>query len=147
MRAEDAERGRDEPDPETEKRLLRERTPFGARGDTGRERMLGGCGVAEISSLDPTRCSLIVSSGEVKVGLTGEDKIPCFLMESTTSKSPLGSTAPDESDGIPRPARTDLQSRIVRNEARIKKKQGICAPLTKDGVLNRVDPVLRLIRV
>lgn len=52
-RATEDERGRVEPDPETEKRLLRERTAVGERGDTGRERKLGDRGITgTTSSLD-----------------------------------------------------------------------------------------------
>lgn len=114
VRAKEGERGRIEPDPETEKRLLRERTPFGDRGDDGRERTLGGRGVAETSSVDPFCSGLLVSSGELKDDLTGEGNIPCIRMESITSKSPRGSGTLDELDGIPRPARTDLQDRVMR---------------------------------
>jgi len=114
VRGDEGERGRVEPDPETEKRLLRESTPFWGRGDAGRERTLGGCDVAETSSLDPFSCGLFVSSAELKDGLTGEGSIPCMRMESITSKSPRGSGAPDELDGIPKPALTDLQDRVMR---------------------------------
>ena len=108
VRAREGERGRVEPDPETEKRLLSERTPFGERGDDGRERTLGGRGVAETSSLDPFCSGLLVSSGELKDGLIGEGSISCIRMDSITSKSPRGSGTLDELDGMPRPARTDL---------------------------------------
>ena len=119
VRGEDeGERGRAEPDPETEKRLLRESTPVWGRGDAGRERKLGGCDVAETSSLDPFCCGLFVSSAELKVALTGEGSIPCIRMESITSKSPRGSGAPDELDGIPKPALTDLQDRVMRKVAK-----------------------------
>ena len=114
VRASEGERGRVDPDPETEKRLLRESTPFCGRGDAGRERTLGGLGVAETSSLDPVCCSWFVPSAEAKDGLTGEGSIPCMRMESITSKSPRGSGAPDELDGIPNPARTDLRDSIMR---------------------------------
>jgi hypothetical protein len=109
VRAKEGERGRAEPDPETEKRLFKERTPFCERGDAGRERTLGGRGGGPTSSLDEFCCGLLVSSGGLKDDLTGEGSIPCIRMESITSKSPLGSGTPDELDGIPRPARTDLR--------------------------------------
>jgi len=140
--AKEGERGRVEPDPETEKRLLRERTPFGERGDDDRVRTLGGRGVAETSSLDSFCSGLLVSSGELKDDLTGEGSIPCMCMESITSKSPRGSGTLDELDGIPRPARTDLQDRIVRKAARVDMRPCVCAPLVKDGILNRADPLL-----
>ena len=142
VRAKEGERGRVEPEPETEKRLLRERTPFGERGDDGRERKLGGRGVGAASSLDPFGSGLLVSSGALKEGWTGECSIPCIRMESITSKSPRGSGTLDELDGIPKPARTDLQDRIVRKAASVNKRPGECAPLAKDGIFNRVDPVL-----
>ncbi len=110
VRVKEGERGR-EPEPETEKRLLRERTPFGERGDDGRERKLGGRGVAAASSLGPFRSGLLVSSDGLKDDLAGECTMPCIRMESITSKSPRGSGTLDELDGIPRPARTDLQDR------------------------------------
>jgi len=114
VRASEGERGRVDPDPETEKRLLRESTPFGDRGDDGRERVLEGFGVTQTSSLlDPFSCGLFVSSAEPKDGLTGEGSIPCLRMESITSKSPRGSGTPDELDGIPKPARTDLWPRTA----------------------------------
>jgi len=148
-RANEGERGLVDPDPETEKRLLRESTPFGDRGDDGRERVLGGFGVTQTSSLlDPFCCGLFVSSAEPKDGLTGEGSIPCLRMESITSKSPRGSGTPDELDGIPKPARTDLQDKVaMRKVKKACKRSSICAPLAKHGVLNRVDPILRLIRV
>jgi len=118
VRASEGERGRIDPDPETEKRLLRESTPFCGRGDAGRERTLGGFGVAETSSHDPFCCGLFVSSVEPKDDLTGEGSIPCMRMESITSKSPRGSGIPDGLDGIPNPARTDLQDRIMRKVAK-----------------------------
>jgi hypothetical protein len=142
VRAKEGERGRIEPDPETEKRLLSERTPFGDRGDDDRERTLGGRGVAETSSLDPFCSGLLVSSGELKDDLTGEGNIPCIRMESITSKSPRGSGTLDELEGIPRPARTDLQDRIMRKAARVNKGLCVCAPLAKDDILNRIDPLL-----
>lgn len=143
VRAKEGERGRVEPEPETEKRLLRERTPFGERGDDGRERKLGGRGVGAASSLDPFGSGLLVSSGALKEDWTGECSIPCIRMESITSKSPRGSGTLDELDGIPKPARTDLQDRIIRKAASVNKQPGEkCAPLAKDGILNRVDPVL-----
>ena len=142
VRAKEGERGRVEPEPETEKRLLRERTPFGERGDDGRERRLGGRGVVAVSSFDPFCSGLLVSSGELKEDVTGECSIPCIRMESITSKSPRGSGTLDEKDGIPRPARTDLQDRIMRKATSVNKQPGKCAPLAKDGTLNRVDPVL-----
>jgi hypothetical protein len=122
VRAKEGERGRVEPDPETEKRLLRERTPFAERGDDGRDRRLGGRGVAETSSLDPSSSGLLVSSSELKADLTGEGSIPCIRMESITSKSPRGSGTLDELDGMPKPARTDLQDRIMRKAARVNKR-------------------------
>lgn len=142
VRAKEGERGRVEPEPETEKRLLRERTPFAGRGDDGRERKLGARGVAAVSSVDPFCSGLLVSSAELKEDLTGECSIPCIRMESITSKSPRGSGTPDELDGIPRPARTDLQDNIVRKAASVNERPGECAPLAKDGILNRIDPVL-----
>ncbi len=145
VRAKEGERGRVEPEPETEKRLLRERTPFGGRGDDGRDgrvRRLGGRGVVVTSSLNPFCSGLLVSSGELKEDLTGECSIPCIRMESITSKSPRGSGTLDELDGIPRPARTDLKDRIMRKRARVNKGPSECAPLAKDSILNRVDPVL-----
>jgi hypothetical protein len=142
VRAKEGERGRVGPEPETEKRLLRERTPFGERGDDGRERKLGGRGVVAFSSFDPFCSGLLVSSGELKEDLAGECSIPCIRMESITSKSPRGSGTLDELDGIPRPARTDLQDKIMRKVASVNKRPGECAPLAKDGILNRVDPVL-----
>jgi hypothetical protein len=115
-RGDEGERGRVEPEPETEKRLFRESTPFWGRGDAGRERTLGGCDAAVTSSLNPFCCSLFVSSAEV--GLTGEGSIPCIRMESITSKSPRGSGAPDGLDGIPKPALTDLQDRNMSKAAK-----------------------------
>ena len=142
VRAKEGERGRAEPEPETEKRLLRERTPFGERGDDGRERKLGGRGVVAVSSLGPFCSGLLVSSGELKEDLTGECSIPCIRMESITSKSPRGSGTLDELDGIPRPARRNLKDRTVRRAASVNKRLGECAPLAQDSILNRVDPVL-----
>lgn len=143
VRGDEGERGRVEPDPETEKRLFRESTPFWGRGDTGRERTLDGCDGAVTSSLDPFCCGLFVSSAGLKVGWTGEGSIPCIRMESITSKSPRGSAAPDGLDGIPKPALTDLQDRDMSKEAKANREaEHICAPLTEDGVLDRVDPIL-----
>jgi hypothetical protein len=142
VRAKEGERGRDEPDPETEKRLLRERTPPGERGDDGRVRTLGGRGVAETSSLDPFCSGLFVSSAELKDDLTGEGSIPCICIESITSKSPRGSGTLDELDGIPRPARMDLQDGVMRKAARVNRRLCIHAPLAKYGVLDRINPVL-----
>ena len=79
--------------------------------------------------------------------MAGEGSMPCIRMESITSKSPRGSCTPDKLDGIPRPARTDLQDRIIRKAEKAKGGPGICLPLAKDGVLYSIDPVLRLIRV
>lgn len=87
VRVKEGERGRVEPEPETEKRLLRERTPFCERGDAGRERTLG----RDDSSLEDPFRGLYASSG-----LVGEGSIPCIRIDSITSKSPRGSGAPDE---------------------------------------------------
>jgi hypothetical protein len=116
-RANEGERGRAEPDPETEKRLLRERTPLAARGVTGRERKLGGFGEKTSSLEDTICCTLFASSGSsgtLEVGSADEESIPCIRIESITSKSPRGSSTPDGLDGIPRPARTDLHGKIIR---------------------------------
>jgi hypothetical protein len=142
VRAKEGERGRDEPDPEMEKRLLRERTPLAERGDNDRGRTLGGRGVAGTFSLDPFCSGLLVASGELKEVLTGEGSIPCICMEGMTSKSPRGSGTLDELDGIPRPARMDLQDGIMRKAARVNRMPCIRAPLAKYGALNRVNPVL-----
>ena len=58
-RANEGERGRVEPDPETEKRLLRERTPLGERGDVGRDRVFGG---RDDSSLEDPFCGILFAS-------------------------------------------------------------------------------------
>jgi hypothetical protein len=71
-----------------------------------------------------------------KDDLTGECSIPCIRMESITSKSPRGSGTLDELNGIPRPARMDVQDRIMRKAASVNKQPGECAPpLAKDGIL------------
>ena len=114
----------------------------GSEADDGRERKLGGRGVVAVSSVDPFCSGLPVSSAKLKEDLTSECSIPCIRMESITSKSPRGSGTLDEKDGIPRPARTDLQDRIMRKATSVNKQPGKCAPLAKDGTLNRVDPVL-----
>ena len=143
-RANEGERGRVEPEPETEKRLLRERTPFGERGDAGRERTLGG----DDSSLEDPFCrDLFASSGTLKDGLVGEGSIPCIRIDSITSKSPRGSGAPDELVRMPRPARTELEERAMSKTLIKKPDKGICVPLAKDCILDRVDPILRLIRI
>jgi hypothetical protein len=111
-RANEGERGRTEPDPETEKRLLRERTPLGKRGDAGRD---GGRELertfsdGDDSSLEDPFCRVLVaSSGALIDGLVGDESIPCMRIDNITSKSPRGSGTPDELVRIPRPARTDL---------------------------------------
>ena len=148
-RADEGERGR-EPDPETEKRLLRDRTPVGERGVTGRERTLGGLGEETPSLEGPMYSTLLASSGSsgtLEDGLaSGEGSIPCIRIESITSKSPRGSGTPDVLDGIPRPARKDLCNKTIRKLTAVK-RPGICVPLTKDSVLYRVNPTLRRIRV
>ena len=101
-RANEGERGLVAPEPETEKRLLRERTAFDGRGDDGRERRLG----ADDSSLEEPFCRvLLASSGR----LVGEGSIPCIRIDIMTSKSPRGSGTPEELVRMPRPARTDLE--------------------------------------
>ena len=108
-RANEGERGRVVPDPETEKRLLRERTPFGERGDAGR-RTLEGFRGEDMSSLEEPLCRALFRSSEtLKDGLVGEGTIPCIRMDSITSRSPRGSDTPDALVRMPRPARTDLQ--------------------------------------
>jgi hypothetical protein len=145
------ERGRAEPDPETENRLLRERTALAARGVTGRERKLGDLGGEETSSVEDTACFTLLapsdSSGALKGGLVGEESISCIRIDSITSKSPRGSGTPDGLDGIPRPARTDLQGKVIRNLDGGHGKTDICVPLAKDGALYRVYPALRHTRI
>jgi hypothetical protein len=103
-RTNEGERGRVGPDPETEKRFLRERTPFVGRGDAGRERTLG----RDDSSLEDPFCRvLLASSGTLNDDLVGEGSIPCIRIDIMTSKSPRGSGTPDELVRMPKPARTD----------------------------------------
>ena len=113
----EGERGRVEPDPETEKWLLRESTPFWGRGDAGRERTLGGCEIAETSLLNPFCCDL-VSSAELKDVLTGKGCIPCVRMENITSKSLVARAHWTRLDGMPKQVLTDLQDSVMRKVAK-----------------------------